>query len=185
MAGRPGEAARMRRAKIVVALAVAASGAPRLAAAQHEGHPAAAGTRRITAGGGASAILVATQVDPAVGNRRLREGYVVQPMLHGHLSALGGTLGIEGMLDFEGATLKRASSPPAPRARDTSTGAIRTPGCTSWSRRYRVRNTAASPSRSLAGRASPPSRPMTRWSGRSSAFLSTTISPRPSSGPWS
>jgi hypothetical protein len=102
----------MRRAAFAAAAIAATLGIGHPLAAQHEGHVPGGRPRPISGGIGASAIAVATQVDPAIANRRLREGYLTQPMLHGHALALRGTLGIEGMLDFEGATLKRGELAP-------------------------------------------------------------------------
>jgi len=56
---------------------------------------------------GAQAIAVATRASPAYANRALTEGYLTQPMVMGSVSAAGGRLGLEGMLDFEGITLER------------------------------------------------------------------------------
>jgi hypothetical protein len=56
---------------------------------------------------GAEAIGVVTRQSPAEANRAMTEGYLSQPMLMGMLSAAGGRLGLDGMLDFEGLTLKR------------------------------------------------------------------------------
>ncbi|HEX8849020.1 MAG TPA: hypothetical protein VF761_05775 [Gemmatimonadaceae bacterium] len=79
--------------------------------AQHEMHAPSA-PAAVVAGGGAGAMLLATVVDPGIARRRLAEGYLTQPMLHGHLSALGGTVALRGMLDFEGATLERGELTP-------------------------------------------------------------------------
>ncbi|MBL0890710.1 MAG: hypothetical protein IBJ19_08860 [Gemmatimonadaceae bacterium] len=54
---------------------------------------------------GVMAIAVATQADPALANRRLREGYLTQPMLMGALRR--GPLRLSGMLNAEGYTLRR------------------------------------------------------------------------------
>jgi hypothetical protein len=54
---------------------------------------------------GAMAISVVTQADPAVANRRLREGYLTQPMLMGAWRT--GPLRVNGMLNAEGYTLRR------------------------------------------------------------------------------
>lgn len=51
------------------------------------------------------AIAVVTQADPAVANRRLREGYLTQSMLMGALRT--GPLRVTGMLNAEGYTLRR------------------------------------------------------------------------------
>jgi len=51
------------------------------------------------------AIGVVTHADPAVANRRLREGYLTQPMLMGRLRT--GPLQLSGMLNAEGYTLRR------------------------------------------------------------------------------
>lgn len=56
---------------------------------------------------GAQAIGVVTRASPAYANRALTEGYLTQPMVMGSLSAAGGHFSAEGMLDFEGITLKR------------------------------------------------------------------------------
>ena len=56
---------------------------------------------------GAQAIGIVTRASPAYANRTLTEGYLTQPMMMGSLSAAGGRLGVEGMLDFEGITLER------------------------------------------------------------------------------
>jgi len=56
---------------------------------------------------GAQAIAVATRASPAYANRALTEGYLTQPMVMGSVSAAGGRLGLEGMLDLEGITLER------------------------------------------------------------------------------
>lgn len=56
---------------------------------------------------GAQAIAVATRASPAYANRAYTEGYLTQPMVMGSLSAAGGRIGVEGMLDFEGITLSR------------------------------------------------------------------------------
>ena len=92
--------------------ALAALLAARPALAQHEmagmEHP----PRGLTAGGGASAIVVATTVDPGIAGRRLSEGYLTQPMLHGHVGLLRGALGATGMINFEGATLRRGELAP-------------------------------------------------------------------------
>ena len=56
---------------------------------------------------GAQAIGVVTRASPAYANRALTEGYLTQPMVMGSLSAAGGRIGVEGMLDFEGITLQR------------------------------------------------------------------------------
>lgn len=84
----------------------------RSAAAQHDMAGMKQPSRGLTLGGGASAIIVATTVDPAVNGRRLAEGYLTQPMLHGHLALLHGALGATGMLNFEGATLRRGELAP-------------------------------------------------------------------------
>ncbi|HEX2781314.1 MAG TPA: hypothetical protein VHM30_17565, partial [Gemmatimonadaceae bacterium] len=65
-----------------------------------------------TVAGGASAMLLATQVDPGVNHRTLREGYLTQPMLHGHASLLRGLVAMQGMVNFEGATLARGELAP-------------------------------------------------------------------------
>jgi len=54
---------------------------------------------------GVMAIGVFTQADPALANRRLREGYLTQPMLMGSL--LAGALQLSGILNAEGYTLRR------------------------------------------------------------------------------
>ena len=97
-------------AAVLVAAASTIALAP--AAAQHEGHMHEQPARPFVYGIGASAIAVGTQVDPGVSNRRLREGYLTQPMLHGHASGFGGALGVQAMIDFEGATLKRGELAP-------------------------------------------------------------------------
>ncbi|HEY4953923.1 MAG TPA: hypothetical protein VII02_03460 [Gemmatimonadaceae bacterium] len=56
---------------------------------------------------GAQAIGVVTRASPAHANRALTEGYLTQPMVMGSLTAPGGRIVVEGMLDFEGITLKR------------------------------------------------------------------------------
>ena len=56
---------------------------------------------------GAQAIGVVTRASPAHANRALTEGYLTQPMIMGSLSAAGGRISVEGMLDFEGITLER------------------------------------------------------------------------------
>jgi hypothetical protein len=96
----------------LIAAAIAALALPRTAAAQHDMAGMTPPSRGLTLGGGASAILVGTTVDPAIQGRRLTEGYITQPMLHGHLAVLDGTLGATGMLNFEGATLKRGELAP-------------------------------------------------------------------------
>jgi hypothetical protein len=90
---------------------LASLGAAAPALAQHD-MSGMTESRAVTLGGGASAIATVTQVSPGVNDRRLREGYLTQPMLHGHLLAFGGALGIQGMLDFEGATLRRGELAP-------------------------------------------------------------------------
>lgn len=79
--------------------------------AQHEMHRVGAASP-FSLGAGASALFLATQVDPGIGRRRLREGYVSQPMVHGHARALGGMLSARVMLNFEGATLQRGELTP-------------------------------------------------------------------------
>ena len=101
------------RCKAAAALLTAASAvAISRAGAQHEGHRQERTARAIVFGVGASAIAVGTQVDPGVSGRQLREGYLTQPMLHAHASAWRGTLGVQAMIDFEGATLKRGELAP-------------------------------------------------------------------------
>ncbi|MFL5561500.1 MAG: hypothetical protein ACJ79K_08505 [Gemmatimonadaceae bacterium] len=115
MARRTGDAARLMSLAARAArcgVLVASVALTRSAAAQHDMHDMAMPPRAITLGGGASAIVVGTQVDPGIDGRRLREGYLTQPMLHGHVLAFGGALGAQGMLDFEGATLRRGELAP-------------------------------------------------------------------------
>ena len=99
-----------RRPRAASLLVIASFAAAPLRA-QHDMHAEPA-PRSIAAAGGASAVLLATVVDPGVARRRLAEGYLTQPMLHGHLSALGGSLAVQGMLDLEGATLARGELTP-------------------------------------------------------------------------
>lgn len=56
---------------------------------------------------GAQAIGLVTRASPAHANRALTEGYLTQPMLMGSLSVAGGRIGVDGMVDLEGITLKR------------------------------------------------------------------------------
>ena len=98
------------RRRLLAALLVLIGAASPLGA-QHDMHMHE-DSSALVAGWGASAIVVGTQVDPGVNHRRLREGYVTQPMLHGHLAVLGGALAAQGMLDLEGATLKRGELDP-------------------------------------------------------------------------
>ena len=98
-----------RRLTAAAALASIIAAAP--VAAQHD-MPAMPTGGPVALGGGASVIAVATQVDPGVRHRRLREGYLTQPMLFGHGAALGGALRLQGMLDFEGTTLERGELAP-------------------------------------------------------------------------
>lgn len=95
-----------------IAGAIGALVLARPAAAQHDMAGMEMPSRRVALGGGTSAIVVATTVDPAIAGRRLTEGYLTQPMLHGHLVAFHGTLGATGMLNFEGATLRRGELAP-------------------------------------------------------------------------
>jgi hypothetical protein len=95
-----------------IAGAIVAMAFARSAAAQHDMAGMDQPSRGLTLGGGASAIVVATAVDPGVNGRRLAEGYVTQPMLHGHLALLRGALGASGILNFEGATLRRGELAP-------------------------------------------------------------------------
>ena len=97
---------------VVAATTAAAMIAASPAAAQHDGHVHHETVHGITLGGGASAIVVATEVSPGVDGRRLREGYLTQPMLHGHASLFHGALGAQGMVDVEGATLQRGELAP-------------------------------------------------------------------------
>jgi hypothetical protein len=97
----------MRRGITIVAAAWLACAGP--ARAQHAGHAdrgtpaqAAAGIR-----GGAQAIMLVTRAAPAVAGRTLTEGYVTQPMLHGHAWLGGGRLSFDGVLNLEGVTLRR------------------------------------------------------------------------------
>ena len=101
----------MNGARRLTAAALVSIAAATPAAAQHDmqAMPAAGA---LTLGGGASVIAVATQVDPGVRNRVLREGYLSQPMLFGHAAAFGGVLRLQGMLDFEGTTLARGELAP-------------------------------------------------------------------------
>lgn len=104
----------MRRGRRALALALGFCGAARSLGAQHDTHGMHGDERTapLTAGWGASAILVATEVNPGVSRRVLREGYLTQPMLHAHLLALDGTLSVRGMLDLEGRTLRRGELDP-------------------------------------------------------------------------
>ena len=94
----------------LAALLLFAGAAPALGA-QHDMHMHESSSP-LDAAWGASAIVVGTQVDPGVNHRRLREGYLTQPMLHGQLVASGGVLSAQAMLDLEGATLKRGELDP-------------------------------------------------------------------------
>jgi hypothetical protein len=56
---------------------------------------------------GAQAIGVLTRESPAVGGREITEGYVTQPAMMVQLDPWGELLSLKGMLNLEGATLKR------------------------------------------------------------------------------
>lgn len=99
----------MRSLRCVAALLAAA--APLSAQESPHEHDPARSTGALTARAGASAILAAVQVGPAVYGRTLAEGYVTQPMLHGTL-AWRRVVVLRAMLDFEGATLRRGELTP-------------------------------------------------------------------------
>ena len=60
----------------------------------------------------AQAIALATRVDPGPANRAHTEGYLAQPILMAHGSALAGHLGATLTLDLEGLTLRRGQLNP-------------------------------------------------------------------------
>ncbi len=60
----------------------------------------------------AQAIALATHVDPGLANRSYTEGYLAQPIIMAHGSALDGHLGGVLTLDFEGLTLGRGQLNP-------------------------------------------------------------------------
>ncbi len=64
-------------------------------------------SRELTWTLGAQAIGLATRASPAHAGQSLTEGYLTQTMVMGTLSARGGLLSAQGMLDFEGLTLER------------------------------------------------------------------------------
>jgi hypothetical protein len=61
---------------------------------------------------GAQAIGLWTRVDPAYGGRTFSEGYLTQPALMAHGSALGGRLALAATLNLEGLTLRRGELDP-------------------------------------------------------------------------
>ena len=102
--------ARLRRVGQLFALGTLAATPLR---AQHEMHaPTGGPAPLVAASAGARAILLGTSVDPGFARRRLAEGYLTQPMLHGHAALRGGLLAVQGMIDFEGATLARGELTP-------------------------------------------------------------------------
>jgi hypothetical protein len=78
---------------------------PVAAAAQHAHQEALA--PRTSWGVGAQAIGLLTHATPALFGESLTEGYLTQPAVMGHLELGGGSLHLQGMLNFEGETLRR------------------------------------------------------------------------------
>jgi hypothetical protein len=70
-------------------------------------HPRGHGARQWELGGSAGAIPVITHAAPSATQRALTEGYLTQPVLAAHGSIFGGRLGMHGMLNLEGLTLRR------------------------------------------------------------------------------
>jgi len=60
----------------------------------------------------AQAIALATRVDPGPANRSFTEGYLAQPIIMAHGSALRGHVSAVSTLDFEGLTLDRGQLNP-------------------------------------------------------------------------
>ena len=60
----------------------------------------------------AQAIALATRVDPGPANRSYTEGYLAQPIIMAHTSALRGHVSALATLDFEGLTLERGQLNP-------------------------------------------------------------------------
>ena len=77
----------------------------------------------------AQAIPSATEMDPIPGGGSLGEAHLVQPIVMLQAAALGGRLRGTGTFDFEGLTMPDGVLTPG--ARDSTTGATRTPTCTS------------------------------------------------------
>ena len=83
-------------------------------AAQHA-HPAAHGDSAATRApfhGGAMAIALGSIASPGAHGRRIREGYLTQPMLFGGVQLAGGAVQALATLNLEGATLRRGEINP-------------------------------------------------------------------------
>src|SRR5690349_17858666 len=105
----------MHRPRIAVTcgLAGAAMGIwATLAGAQMPGMAMSHDSTRASAGIRVQAIGLVTRVDPAPGNRTLTEGYLAQPIVMAHASALGGRVAGVLTLDFEGLTMERGQLDP-------------------------------------------------------------------------
>jgi len=101
-----------------VAIAVAIAGAiqlivpPPVPAQSGAGPMEPHDSTRTSFGLRAQAIALATRVDPGLANRSYTEGYLAQPLIMAHGSALDGHLGGVLTLDFEGLTLDRGQLNP-------------------------------------------------------------------------
>lgn len=84
-------------------LALAGLLAPLHAPAQEHSHPPA----EPAAAWGAQAVPLLTHAAPALYGEARTEGYLTQPMVMGHAALLDGRLRLEGVLNFEGLTLRR------------------------------------------------------------------------------
>ncbi|MDB4951110.1 MAG: hypothetical protein JWM27_3759 [Gemmatimonadetes bacterium] len=96
--------------------AMAAAGAlltaGRAAAQGMEGMSMPDSAKRIAWSVGAQAVGLVTRVSPAFGGRAYTEGYLTQPAVMAHASALGGHVVGTGTLNLEGWTLRRGELDP-------------------------------------------------------------------------
>lgn len=93
------------------ALAAIMSGAAE-AAAQHHGAGDTTSRRTVTLDLGAQGTWAATHVSAAPGGQPATEGFLTQPLVTVHASALGGAISVAGELNFEGVTLRRGELTP-------------------------------------------------------------------------
>jgi hypothetical protein len=95
---------------LLLGVLIGSLASPAGAAAQHPQHEDAP-ARRLHAAWGAQALGMLARVAPAMLGETYTEAYLTQPAVMGHL-ALGDRLLLEGVLNFEGLTLRRGELNP-------------------------------------------------------------------------